>query len=167
MECDSWRTTKPVNQTKRLHLCFHVCWLHWLFCSLLVVRWKLLMLTASRWPSASTSLSSFCFLYNVAVSQFIFTVFHWYYNIQTGPIIHSPKLDFLNYLSVILPVMSLLISVPVSPSREAANTKIDKFPDAPFPSGGTVALLRPRPRHRGLWSQASVPSESLWRSQAW
>lgn len=37
-------------------------------------------------------------------------------------------------------------------------------PPEPFPSGGTEALWRPLPRHCDLWSQASAPPDSLWKT---
>lgn len=55
------------------------------------------------------------------------------------------------------------LGVPVPHSREPANIKIDNFLHSLFPYGGTQALLRPWPRHRDLWSQASAPPGSLWR----
>lgn len=78
-------------------------------------------------------------LYNIKIQGTKFTV---------------PKVDFSQYSQY----WSCL-----SPSRNQQTLKKISPPE-PFPSGGTEALRRPLPRHCDLWSQASAPPDSLWKT---
>lgn len=75
----------------------------------------------------------------------------WYYTISRykGQNSQSQKWTFLSTAST-------------DPACHPAGNQ--QTPPEPFPSGGTKALLRPRPRHCDLWSQASAPPDSLWKT---